>query len=351
MTITAEQRRQVILDLVHELGVVRVVDLAARLGLPAVTVRRDVAALAADGLLRRSHGAVSVIAEERPVQAERVVGVLVPTLDGYFDEVIEGANEVAAKVGVRLVLGIAAYDRADDRSQVAQLLESGAQGLLLTPNFLPGARDTGWILDLPVPVILAERHPAPDSALAGLDSVASDHDHGVLLALRHFAELGHTAVALAARADSWTAHAVRAGYAAAAPLLGLAARPVIDVPDRGTDLSAVAAAIAGEVEAGVRAVLVHNDRAAIALPPLLRSYGLRVPDDVALVSYDDVFAGLAAPPLTAVAPPKRAVGIAAMELMDRRLGSGACLPVHHITLLPQLRVRTSCGAVQRGAAA
>lgn len=351
MTITAEQRRQLILDLVHELGAVRVVDLAARLGLPTVTVRRDVAALAADGLLRRSHGSVSVITDERRDLEERVVGVLVPTLDGYFDEVIAGANEVAAKVGARLVLGIAAYDRADDRAQVAQLLESGAQGLLLTPNFLPGARDIGWILDLPVPVVLTERHPAPDSDLAGLDSVSSDHDHGVLLALRHFAELGHTSVVLAARADSWTAHAVRAGYAAAMPLLGLTPRPVIDVPDRGTDLTGVAAEIASEVAAGARAVLVHNDRAAIALPPLLRAHGLRVPEDVALVSYDDVFAGLAAPPLTAVAPPKRAVGIAAMELMDRRLGGGADLPVHHIALLPQLRVRTSCGAVRRGAAA
>ncbi|WP_436498779.1 substrate-binding domain-containing protein [Actinokineospora sp. HUAS TT18] len=352
MTITADQRRQAILGLVRELGTVRVIDLAARLALPAVTIRRDVAVLAERGLLQRSHGAVSALAEDRVQRRERVVGVLVPTVDGYFDEVIEGANEVAAKVGVRLVLSVAAYDRADDQAQVAQLLESGVEGLLLTPNFLPGSLDsTAWVRDLPVPVVLVERHPAADSVLAELDSVASDHDHGVLVALRHFAALGHESVALAARSDSWTAHAVRAAYAAGMPLAGLAECPVIDVPDRGTDLSGVAAAIAGCAGDGVRAVLVHNDRAAIALPPLLRAHGLRVPDDLALISYDDVFAALAAPPLTAVAPPKRAVGVAAMELMVRRLSRGVESPVHHIGLLPWLRIRTSCGAVRDGAAA
>lgn len=358
MAITAEQRKQVILELVAELGAVRVVDLAARMGLPAVTIRRDVALLAESGRLLRSHGAVSALPRERalgPGRAggrERVVGVLVPTVDGYFDEVIEGAGEVADRVGARLVLSIGGYERADDRDQVAQLLESDAEALLLTPNFLPHSLGaTGWIRDLPVPVVLVERHPGDDSALAELDSVASDHDHGVLVALRHFAKLGHKSVALAARTDSWTAHAVRAGYAASAPLAGMAPLPVIDVPSRGTDLAAVAAAIAAQASAGVRAVLVHNDRAAIALPPLLRAHGLRVPHDVALISYDDVFAGLAAPPLTAVAPPKRAVGVAAMELVVRRLIDGADLPVHHIALLPSLRERTSCGAARGGSAA
>ncbi|MFE0464260.1 substrate-binding domain-containing protein [Kitasatospora sp. NPDC058965] len=349
MTITAEERRARILEVVRELGTVRVVDLAERIGTAAVTVRRDVAALADSGALRRSHGAVSLPQEEEAAAIragrDRVIGMLVPTIGTYFDEVIDGARSAAAAAGARLVLGIASYESADDRAQVEQLLDTELDGLLLTPNWRPGSTpgDTAWLRELPVPAVLVERLAPADSAAAQLDSVGSDHRHGVLLALRHLQSLGHRSVLLAAREDSWTAHQVRAGYAAAVQLLGLEPRPVIDVHRPSLESEAIAARIAEEVADGVRAVLVHNDQEAIQLTPLLRARGLRAPDDLALISYDDVFAALAAPPLTAVAPPKRAVGAAAVELMLRRIEHGSDLPVHHVQLLPDLKVRTSCG--------
>jgi DNA-binding LacI/PurR family transcriptional regulator len=347
MTGTADERRATIVEVVRELGTVRVVELAERLGLAAVTVRRDVAALADAGELHRSHGSVSMPsgAAAVPEGRDRVVGMLVPTVGSYFDEIIDGARAAATAVGARLVLGIAPYEAGEDRAQVDQLLESGVDGLLVTPNWLPEGPTgrSAWICELPLPTVLVERRAPADSPCADLDSVGSDHHHGVMLALRHLAGLGHRSVLLAARMDSWTAHQVRAGYAEAMRLLGLEARPVIDIEHPGRDTEAVAARIVEGVADGVRAVLVHNDQEAIQLVPVLRARGLRVGEEVALISYDDVFAALAAPPLTAVAPPKRAVGAAALELLLRRLGSGGELPVHHLQLLPELKVRTSCG--------
>ncbi|MEV7235754.1 substrate-binding domain-containing protein [Streptomyces sp. NPDC051020] len=349
MTLTAEERRVRILETVRELGTVRVVDLAQRLGLAAVTVRRDIAALADNGLLHRSHGAVSLPRGEAapaPSGRDRVIGMLVPTVGSYFDEIIDGARAAATAAGARLVLGIAPYGAAEDRAQVEQLLESGVDGLLVTPNWTPeGPSGVGaWISELPLPTVLVERRAPADSVGAGLDSVASDHRHGVILALRHLAGLGHDAVMLAARQDTWTAFQVRAGYAEGVRLLGLEPQPVIDIEHPGQDSEAIAARIAEGVAAGVRAVLVHNDKEAIQLVPILRARGLLVPEDVAVISYDDVFAALAAPPLTAVAPPKRAVGGTALELLLRRLSSGdAGLPVHHVELLPELEIRSSCG--------
>ncbi|KQV12420.1 MULTISPECIES: substrate-binding domain-containing protein [unclassified Kitasatospora] len=348
MTITAEERRARILEVVRELGTVRVIDLADRIGIAAVTVRRDVAALAESGVLRRSHGSVSLPQEASAAHSggrDRVIGMLVPTFGSYFDEVIDGARAAAAAAGARLVLGIASYESADDRAQVDQLLDSGLDGLLLTPNWHPGAApaDTTWVQDLPVPAVLVERLAPPESAAAGLDAVGSDHHHGVLLALRHLLGLGHESVLLAAREDTWTAHQVRAGYEEGVRLLGLKPQPVIDIHRPGLDTEIIATRIVEAVAEGVRAVLVHNDQEAIQLAPLLRSRGLHAPEDLALISYDDVFAALAAPALTAVAPPKRAVGAEAVELMLRRIGGGPELPVHHVRLLPALKIRTSCG--------
>ncbi|MER7772594.1 substrate-binding domain-containing protein [Kitasatospora sp. NPDC096140] len=357
MAISAEERRARILDVVRESGSVRVTELAERLGLPTVTVRRDVAALAENGLLRRSHGSVSLPqggtpGHRRAGGAGPVVGMLVPTVGSYFDEIIEGARSAATTAGARLVLGISPYEAQDDRAQVERILGSGIDGLLFTPNWRPGAPDEGdWLTKLPVPTVLVERRAAAGAVAADLDAVVSDHRHGVLLALRHLAALGHRSVLLAARNDTWTAHEVRAGYAEAARVLGIEAHPVVDVHPWGTDPIApadpqwLADRLADHAEQGVRAVLVHNDRDAIQLPQLLRARGLRVPEDLALISYDDVFAALTTPPLTAVAPPKQAVGTVALDLLLRRMSTGSDLPAHHIGLLPTLVVRSSCGAL------
>ncbi|MFC9328899.1 substrate-binding domain-containing protein [Kitasatospora sp. NPDC057015] len=358
MAAAREERHRLIITAVGDLGgQVRLKDLADRLGIPAVTVRRDVAVLADAGRLSRSHGFVSL---DRPdtdrstgtggvPAAGRTVGFLVPSVGSYFDEVISGARAAATAAGARLILGIAPYRAGDDRVQVERLLESGAEGLLLAPGLLPGraSRDCRWLDELPVPAVLVERRsPTPDGAGSLLDAVGSDHRYGVLRALRHFVDLGHDSVLLAARSDSWTAEEVRTGYQEGTRLLGLPRLPVLDTlsPEGvATDADLLADRIAEAVASGTRAVIVHNDQDAIRLPPLLRARGLRVPDDVGLIAYDDVFAALAAPPLTAVAPPKRAVGKAAFDLLLLRLAGGPERPIHRTALLPALRLRTSCG--------
>ncbi|MFE9459530.1 substrate-binding domain-containing protein [Streptomyces californicus] len=351
MGVSAEERRRLIVGAVGELGGhVRLSELAVRLGIPAVTVRRDVVVLAEAGRVVRSHGFVSLgPVGVGGVGVGRTVGLLVPSVGSYFAEVIGGVRSAAAAVGVRLVLGIAPYGSGDDRAQAGQLVESGAQGLLLAPGLLSGvdAEACGWLDSLPVPAVLVERRsPSFDGPGSLLDSVGSDHRYGVLGALRHFARLGHERVLLAARSDSWTAEEVRAGYAESTRLLGMEPLPVLDTlgpGEAGCDPARLAGCIAEAAAGGARAVLVHNDQDAIQLPPLLRALGLTVPDDIALIAYDDVFAALGAPPLTAVAPPKRAVGEAAFALLLRRLTGESALPVHRTLLLPALHVRASCG--------
>jgi DNA-binding LacI/PurR family transcriptional regulator len=88
----------------------------------------------------------------------------------------------------------------------------------------------------------------------------------------------------------------------------------------------------------VDALLVHNDSIALPLLSRLRAAGVRVPEDLAVVTYDDELAALADPPLTGVAPPRRAVGAEAVELLVRRLQDPG-RPTHHLRLHPVLNVR------------
>ncbi|MFG2819943.1 substrate-binding domain-containing protein [Kitasatospora sp. NPDC048365] len=346
MSSTSDERRTRVLHAVDQLGSVRVTELAEQLRMPVITLRRDVAALAEVGLVHRVHGSVvSTSVQAGTAVLGPSVGLLVPGVGQYFDEVIAGARQAAGPTSAQLVLGISSYEASADRVQVDQLLRSGVEGLLLAPNWTADARpqDQDWVARLPVPTVLVERRPAPGGEAAGLDTVSSDHRHGVLLALRHLSALGHGRIALMARSDTWTAHEVRRGYAEGCELLGLVPGPVLESGIPVVDAAPVAEALAD----GVTAVLVHNDQDALQLLPLLRARGLRVPEDLAVVSYDDVFAALGAPPLTAVAPPKRAVGAEALGILLRRLGSPAATPVCHLQLLPELTVRESCGAARR----
>ncbi|MFJ6696009.1 substrate-binding domain-containing protein [Streptomyces sp. NPDC091272] len=355
---SAAERHDRLLELVRRHGTVRVFDLAGLLGVSPVTARRDAEALAAKGLLDRVHGSVSWPAEQGPaLPGQRsgglVLGLLAPSATYYFAEVIRGAHEAAARAGARLILRISDYRPEEDHARVEGLLAAGAQGLLVAPGWRrpeDPAVHGAWIAGLSVPAVLLERQPAPGSAADGLDRVCSDHGHGVLLAVRHLMGLGHGTPVLVARADSPTALSVRAGYAAALGALGLSApRTAIDSVPAELDPRGFETAV-GElraaVAAGATAALVHNDVDAIQIVQRLAELGVRVPDDLAVVAYDDEVAALADTPLTAVAPPKREVGRHATELLVERLGSESPqeAPRRHLALLPRLRVRASCGA-------
>ncbi|MEU9855999.1 substrate-binding domain-containing protein [Streptomyces sp. NPDC047974] len=357
---SAAERHARLLDLVRERGTVRVAELAGLLGVSPVTARRDAEALASRGLLDRVHGQVSwprPAAPGAPAGEGLVLGLLAPSATYYFAEVIRGAHEAAARAGARLVLRISDYRPEEDRARTEGLLAAGAEGVLVAPGWR-GPEDRlaygDWLAELPVPAVLLERRAEPGSPLDGLDRVSSDHAHGVLLALRHLLGLGHATPLLVARGDSPTALAVRAGYAEALAVLGLEQPlPVIESVPAEADPEGFERAVRAlheAVRSGLAsAALVHNDVDAIEITQRLAPLGVRVPQDLALVAYDDEVAALADTPLTAVAPPKRQVGRHAAELLVERLRGGADeeeAAARHVSLLPRLRVRASCGTAR-----
>ncbi|MGW2862703.1 substrate-binding domain-containing protein [Streptomyces sp. NPDC001205] len=363
---SAAERHDRLLELVRGRGSARVSELAAQLGVSPVTVRRDVEFLANEGRLDRVHGSVSWpgagegAAQPGPSRGadarELVIGMLAPNATYYFAEVIRGAHEAAAAAGARLILRISDYRPQEDAGRAAGLLAAGAEGLLIAPGWKEPddpVEHGAWIAGLPVPTVLLERRGVPGRELDDLDRVCSDHSHGVLLAVRHLLGLGHATPLLVARADSPTAIAVRAGYRYALDALGLEPPlPAIGSVSAEADPAgferAVRALRAAVLAGQVSAALVHNDVDAIRIVQRLAELGVRVPQDLALVAYDDEVAALADIPLTAVAPPKHEVGRYAAELLIERLRAGGAggdaAPRRHVDLLPRLRVRASCGA-------
>ncbi|MDN0198547.1 substrate-binding domain-containing protein [Streptomyces sp. S.PNR 29] len=346
----AEERHQAILHRLRQSGSIRVSDVAGELGVSSVTIRRDVETLDERGLLARVHGG-AVLPETRtgtgPApepwrppggQLPRTFGMIVPDASSYYPEVIRGAREAAGRHGVRLVLGISRYDETEERAQAERLLADDVDALLLAPG---GTGDTTpWYAELPVPVMLVESRQGEDSPA---EYVISDHAYGARLAVRHLAGLGRRRIALAVREDTPHAAALTEGYGTGLATAGLDApeAPRLTSDTAPGDQDGRLDAYVELAEAGaLDAVLVHDDQDALLLLSRLRGRDLAVPKDLAIVAYGDEVAALADTPLTAVAPPRRAVGGAAVDLLLQRLGDPD-RPPHRLSILPELHVRSS----------
>ncbi len=377
------ERRARLIARVRETGSARVSDLSRVLGVTPVTVRRDLALLVADGTLEKVHGGARIPARAAGMSTgaatgigmpavtpaddagQLTIGMVVPSIDYYWPEVIRGARG-AAHGAARLILRGASYDVDQVRRQVAALVGDdggpGVDGLLVAPPVDgPEAAELGeWLAGLRQPVVLMERRLVAGPYREPLESVATDHALGSGMATRHIAERGHRRVGLVTSRTSPTSAAVRRGFLAVADELGLDV--VLDletVPLSDAGWADEAASVLDRcAEAEVTALLVHSDREAISLVEQAQERGVRVPADLAVVAYDDEVAGLADPPLTAVRPPKAAIGADALELLMRRLAAladtaasrdsdgsdaatGADRPVHRIELSPRLIVRAS----------
>ncbi|MEU9104271.1 substrate-binding domain-containing protein [Streptomyces xanthophaeus] len=364
-----DQRQAQVLALVRERGSVRVAELAQELGVSPVTLRRDIEAMAARGEIQRMHGVISRVTAERtpgrgPGGAHSaaapgrsgeglVIGMVVPTTEYYYADVVRGAREAVEARGARLRVGLTRYLPGEDRTQADRLLSTGAHGLLLTPNWeagSPGPDEGAWTAELPVPTVLVERWAPPGHPAAALDRVSSDHAHGAARAVQHLRDAGHRRIALASRTTPTTAR-LRAGYEAAVAALGL--EPAPQWPQAGPVPLSEAESFARTLDylcdavttGGVTAALIHSDTDAIMLIPRLQARGVRVPEDLAVITYDDEVAGMADVPLSAVAPAKHEVGARAADLLLDRLRTPSSrtgaqeAPRQHLDLLPLLTIR------------
>ncbi|RAX19244.1 hypothetical protein DRB06_14130 [Actinomyces sp. Z5] len=93
---------------------------------------------------------------------------------------------------------------------------------------------------------------------------------------------------------------------------------------------------------GVTAIVVHSDEAALLILESLLDSGVSVPEDISIVAYDDELAAIARPALSAVAPPKQALGRYAIRTLATRLTSPN-EPCTHLLIEPTLVIRDSTG--------
>lgn len=322
--------------------------LAAQTGLSLTTVRRALDELVLHGLIVRRQGAGSFVTATTEPQSppNRRIGVLIPDLGFYFPRILQGIEDTMSTAGVGIELATYNYEQAEEDAHIARLVEAGVEGLILTPTVLPPVDAATRIAELealPRPVVLLERSFDMLGSGDRTEYVCSDRAGGAYDAVRHLHTLGHRHIALLQRQELPTGSSLSDGYHRAIRDLGL--EPTIATAKRSQWRTTAAESMLDLVcQTDCTAALVFGDQEATLLERAAIAREMRVPDDLALISYDDEVAEQADIALTAVSPPKHRLGVLAAQIMLRRLAEGAACPLHQIRLRPRLVIRQSCGA-------
>lgn len=254
--------------------------------------------------------------------------------DGYGGQVIAGIEEYARQKDYFFITGIHHHDPQLFQRYSELLLERGAEGFITI--------DLNLQHNISVPVVAVSGHRQEENAT----NVILDQRLGVKLALEHLLSLGHRNIAaMIGNPDSADAAQRWGAISEIAKDLGVPIRPELTVQlageESGPALGYPYAKMLLERKQAFTALFAYNDASAIGAIRAIREAGLRVPEDISVVGFDDIQAAVFhSPSLTTVRQPLHQMGeIAAKVLLDRLDGKEDW--PKQVAVKPELVIRES----------
>jgi LacI family transcriptional regulator len=322
-------------------------DVAARAGVSTATVSRYLNG----GRVRharRVDEAIEALAF-RPNQlarslksgSTRTIGVLVPDVSNpFFADVVKGAESVMRAGEYSLLLCNTDENVERERTVVSLLLQKQVDGILMAP-----AKE--WS-DAPlmlrtrrVPVVLIDRRIDVED----FDVVLVDNVNGAAQAAEYLVSLGHERIAMVSGPLDTTPGRERfegfvRGLRAAGRELD---ERYLKVGDFREDGGYQAALLLLAVRPAPTALFVSNNLMSIGALRAIHNLGIRIPQEMSFVSFDDLaLAELTEPPLTVISRPSTEQGVLAMRLLKFRIETAAEPAPRRIVLETRLTVRGSC---------
>lgn len=264
------------------------------------------------------------------------LGLVVPDLrNPFFADVAKGVSVRAHALDVQVFISDTDEELAAEVESIRSLV-GGVDGLLVcSPR--TGDDELLEMVGSQVTVTIHRRVP-------GLASITADLVGGTHQAMAHLRALGHARIAyLRGPEASWAAGQRTAGLADGSPGVDVVPfGPVAPTFEGGVAAADLVLA------SGATAVIAYNDLVALGVLHRLAARGVRVPDELSVVGYDDVsVASMVSPPLTTVQVPKGKAGVASVDLMLRTLAAAPGDEPEQVVMATGLVVRGSTGVAPR----
>jgi DNA-binding LacI/PurR family transcriptional regulator len=333
-------RPPTIIDVAERAGVSKSVVSRALTGAKTVSQEARAAVLAAaDELGYRPNAVARSLARRRSFH----VGVMVSDLHNlFFAEILDGISAVAAGSGYRMLIATGDRDPRAEADALGSLLELRTDGVILLGPRLDAATLGRAGREVPL-ALVGSVHQLP-----GVDSVADDDVMGAELAIQHLAGLGHRRICHVDGGSGAGSAERRAGYETSMRRLGLEAEVRVAAGDFTEEggYEGTRRLLAGRPLP--TAIFASNDMAAIGALEAIEEAGLRVPEDVSLVGYDNTaLAALRHVSLTTVHQPRREIGEMAMKALLRRVDRPGAR-ARRVVLEPHLVVRSTTASPALG---
>jgi LacI family transcriptional regulator len=271
------------------------------------------------------------------------LGIIVPNIENpIYPTIAKGAEAAAAARGLPLILCNSDGDPAKEQAYAQFLCTMRPAGVIVSGLraahvYTPVLQEGG------IPVVSLDR------SVEGVDCVLVDQAEAARLATRHLIGLGYRRIGfLTGKTDHPITQDRLSGFYEALREAGLPLYPqlvvesefTLDSAQRGTEALL-------SLPEPPEALLVVSDVLALAAIRTAEQRGVRIPQDLAVVSFDDVMvASLAHPGLTTVRQPLYRSGEAAVETLLARITDPG-RPAQRTVLTPELMVRETCGATLR----
>lgn len=327
-------------------------ELAKEYGTSLTPVKKALFELIKDGFVYGRVGKGTFVAsEERSVDRQklRAIGLVLTDLTNpFFSLIVRSIQEQASEKGYSIMLSDTGSREELEESQIAHFREIGVSGLIIASMSSPH-RATPVLRTLQqekFPFIMVSYIEDDDISYVG-----SDHRYGAFLATEHLIKLGRERIGyLSGEEGNVLAELRKEGFLQALEQYQLSVDEslIFNLPQRGEWNRYQCGYEVGQNVSSQPdrpdAIFAYNDIAALGFQQAILANGLKVPEDIALVGFDDIERDLYAPvPLTTVHQPTRRIGQTAVDrLIDLINENGS---VFRIFLKPRLVQRESCGGL------